>query len=77
MDKKTNFQEYNYILIDNTDPMLMWNCAVSIIVFLLLLFFIYMNWRPICANVFENMPLRIDEGTIGLSDYSSVGGRII
>ncbi len=40
---------YKYILIDYNDPTLMWNCAVSILVFLILFFFIFMNWKPVCS----------------------------
>ena len=41
MDDNTNSKDYKYILVDRSDPLLMWNCAVSIIVFILLLFYCF------------------------------------
>ena len=55
--KSENYDNYNYILIDYNDPTLMWNFAVSVVVFLVLLFFILMNWQPRCTNtkIFDEM----------------------
>ena len=66
MDNKTESKDYKYILIDNSDPTLMWNCAVSILVFLVLIFYIFMNLRPKCSNTskFEDMSRTFDLGTI-------------
>jgi hypothetical protein len=64
-------KDYKYILIDRSDPELMWNCAVSIIVFIILLFFLYMNWKPLCstASSFDKMSGLIDANSI----YNSLG----
>jgi hypothetical protein len=72
MDDNTNSKDYKYILVDRTDPLLMWNSAVSIIVFILLLFFIFTNWKPKCSKVglFEDMTRSFDLRTI----EESVGG---
>lgn len=65
MDDDTKNKDYKYILIDNSDPLLMWNCAVSILVFLLLLLFIFMNWKPKCSNTnYEDMTQIFDVGSI-------------
>jgi hypothetical protein len=70
--KSEDSDNYKYILIDYTDQNLMWNSAVSIIVFLILFFFIFMNWRPRCANtsIFEDMSGNFDLGSI----QQSLGG---
>ena len=62
-----------YILIDRSDPSLMWNCAVSIIIFAILLFFIFMNWKPQCSNnaIFENIAGIVDGKTIDTSFSNS------
>jgi hypothetical protein len=64
--------ESKYILIDRTDPGLMWNCAVSIIVFAILLFFIFMNWKPKCPGTtsFEEIMGRVSDNSV----IDSVGG---
>ena len=58
--------ESKYILIDRADPGLMWNCAVSIIVFAILLFFIFMNWKPKCpgTTVFEEIAGTVNDKSI-------------
>lgn len=63
-----------YILIDRSDPGLMWNCAVSIIVFTILLFFLFMNWKPKCpgTTIFEEITGLVD----GDSIRSSFGGMM-
>jgi uncharacterized integral membrane protein len=70
MDKDDCNNNYKYILIDRSDPNLMWNCAVSIIVFIILLFFIFMNWKPLCAEntIFHQMSSIVDPESI----YSSL-----
>ena len=69
-------KDYKYILIDRSDPELMWNCAVSIIVFIILLFFLYINWKPKCRgnNAFEEMSGLVDAGSIrnGLTSFSNM-----
>lgn len=69
-------KDYKYILIDRSDPELMWNCAVSIIVFVILLFFLYMNWKPKCPGgvMFEEMSGLVDGGSIrnSLSNLSNL-----
>jgi len=69
-------KDYKYILIDRSDPELMWNCAVSIIVFVILLFFLYMNWKPKCSGsiAFEEMSGLVDGGSIrnSLSNLTSL-----
>lgn len=72
MEDKPKTEDYKYILVDRSDPLLMWNCAVSIIAFLLLLYFIFTNWKPKCSKVglFEDMSRSIDLRTI----EESVGG---
>lgn len=76
-DNKDNIdnKDYKYILIDRSDPELMWNCAVSIIVFVILLFFLYMNWKPKCPGniMFDDMSGLVDSGSIQQS-LSSFGG---
>jgi hypothetical protein len=69
MDNNTNSKDYKYILIDYSDTSLMWNCAVSILFFLILLFYIFMNWRPKCSNTtkFEDMTRTFDLGSIAPS----------
>lgn len=69
MDNNINSKDYKYILIDYSDSSLMWNCAVSILFFLILFFYIFMNWRPKCSNTskFEDMPRMFDLGSIGPS----------
>lgn len=61
-----NNNDYKYILIDRSDPNLMWNCAVSIIVFVILLFFFFMNWKPQCATTttFKEMSSLVDGASI-------------
>lgn len=68
----TDNKDYKYILVDRSDPELMWNCAVSIIVFGLLIFFFFMNWKSKCptTSTFENMLPSIDDESI----VSSLGG---
>lgn len=57
--------EHKYILIDHSDPNLMWNCALSIIVFIILLMFIIRNWKPTCSgSVFEELSGLVDTNTI-------------
>ena len=65
-----------YILIDRSDPNLMWNCAVSIIVFAILLFFLFMNWKPKCFNdaMVDNIIATIDGDSVVNSFGSSLGG---
>ena len=68
-------KDYKYILIDRSDPELMWNCAVSIIVFVILLFFMYMNWKPLCSTKgFDNISGFVDSGSIvnSMTDFSNV-----
>jgi hypothetical protein len=62
----TNNKNYKYILIDQSDPVLMWNCAISIIVFMLLLFFVYMDWKPLCPNdtFTSSRSISVDSSTI-------------
>jgi hypothetical protein len=64
--------ESKYILVDRSDPGLMWNCAVSIIVFTILLFFIFMNWKPKCsgATSFDEIMGTVNETSV----VNSVGG---
>jgi hypothetical protein len=59
-------KDYKYILIDRSDPELMWNCAVSIIVFVILFFFLYMNWKPKCKGdtVFDEIAATVDASSI-------------
>jgi hypothetical protein len=67
MNKDNNEnKDYKYILIDRSDPELMWNCAVSIIIFVILLFFVYMNWKPKCPGniMFEQMSNLVDTNSI-------------
>lgn len=59
-----DLNEYKYILIDNSDPNLMWNCALSIVVFIILFFYVYMNWKPLCSNKFENMTNSINTSSV-------------
>lgn len=70
--KSEDSNNYKYIFIDYTDPTLMWNSAVSILVFLILFFFIFMNWRPKCSITggFEDMRGNFDLGSI----QQSLGG---
>ena len=73
MNKDDNFNdESKYILIDRSDPTLMWNCAVSIIVFAILLLFLFMNWKPRCPGntIYEDILGTVD----GESIRSSMGG---
>ncbi len=72
MEDKTKSEDYKYILVDRSDPLLMWNSAVSLIAFILLLYVIFSNWKPKCSKVgiFEDMTRSIDLGTI----EESVGG---
>ena len=69
-------KDYKYILIDRSDPELMWNCAVSIIVFAILLFFLYMNWKPKCPGniIFEEMGGMINGDSIhtSLSSFNNL-----
>lgn len=69
-------KDYKYILIDRSDPELMWNCAVSIIVFVILLFFLYMNWKPKCPGnvMFEEMTGMINSDSIhtSLSSFNNL-----
>jgi hypothetical protein len=62
IDNINNSQEYKYILIDRSDPSLMWNCALSIIVFVFLLYFIFINWTPKCnkTEFLDNLPRMFD-----------------
>jgi hypothetical protein len=59
-------KDYKYILIDRSDPELMWNCAVSIIVFVILFFFLYMNWKPKCKGdtAFDEFVATVDASSI-------------
>jgi hypothetical protein len=74
-NSNTNDKEYKYILVDRTDPELMWNCAVSIIVFIILMFFLFMNWKPKCQNstIFEDMLPSVDADSIQNS-FGRMGG---
>lgn len=67
-------EETRYILIDRSDPNLMWNCALSIIVFIILIFFLYMNWKPRCStnSNFDELSGLIDASSIQQSLSSSV-----
>jgi hypothetical protein len=66
--------KYKYIIIDHSDPNLMWNCALSIIVFIILLMFLIRNWKPKCSgSVFEELSGLVDSDTIrsSLSGFSN------
>lgn len=62
MNINNNSQEYKYILIDRSDPNLMWNCALSIIVFIFLIYFIFINWVPKCSklDILDTLPRTFD-----------------
>lgn len=67
MNKNDTYNdESKYILIDRSDPGLMWNCAVSIIVFAILLFFIFMNWKPRCSGTttFEEILGKVSDNSV-------------
>lgn len=66
IDNINNSQEYKYILIDRSDPSLMWNCALSIIVFVFLIYFIFTNWTPKCSKMksFDDLPRVFDTDSL-------------
>ena len=72
MEDNTDSKDYKYIIVDRSDPNLMWNCAVSIVVFVILLFYIFINWKPKCSKtgLFEDMTRSFDLGTV----EESIGG---
>jgi hypothetical protein len=61
-DKTT--KEYKCILVEPTDPMLMWNCAVIIAVFIIFIIVIYLNWKPICSNQPSKTGMPVDASSL-------------